>query len=75
MSEGKLNNPESLGTIIPHAVVSTHKVERREAQAQRGQAQQTISYLERQAKKSARDLEMKQKSLIEFLKLKEARFE
>jgi YbbR domain-containing protein len=74
MSLTTIQNPESYGSLIPHAAYQNHKNARREIQNQREQAQHTISFLEREAKKTARELEMKQKSLINYYQLKESRF-
>lgn len=51
-----LLNPETVESIIPYAIYNTHKVARKQVQAQRQQAQHTISFLERQAKRSVKEL-------------------
>lgn len=51
-SKRELNNPESLIDIVPYAVYNGHKIARKQIQNQREQAQLTIAYLERQAKRS-----------------------
>jgi hypothetical protein len=51
-----ISNPEIMDNIIPYATYNTHKIERKQTQTQREQAQHTISFLERQAKKSVKEL-------------------
>jgi hypothetical protein len=50
-------------------------VVRKQVQNEREKVQHTTSFLERQAKKSVKELEDKEKSLINFYKIKESRFE
>jgi len=45
MNHKKVNNPETVPTIIPYAIYNNHKVARKQIQTQREQAQHTISYL------------------------------
>lgn len=59
--------------MIPYALYKSHKHTRQQIQNQREQAQHTISFLEREAKKTARELEQKQKSLVNYYHLKESR--
>jgi hypothetical protein len=61
-----LSNPETADTLIPHALYNDHKQARLQAQNQRQQAQHTIAYLERQAKKELRDAERRKKSLQNY---------
>jgi hypothetical protein len=67
-----LPNPED---IVPYAIYNTHKLARKQMQAQREHVQHTTSFLERQAKRSLKELEHKEKSLVDFYKLKESRFQ
>lgn len=48
---------------------------RKQVQNEREKVQHNTSFLERQAKKSVKELEEKEKSLINFYKLKQSRFE
>jgi hypothetical protein len=70
-----LANPESVANIIPIAIYNTHKIARKQIENQREQTQHTIAYLERQAKKSVKELEQKQKSLMDYYQLKQSRFQ
>ena len=68
------SNPEFTDMLIPYSLYNSHKQARQQIQTQRQQAQHTLSVLERQAKKSARELENKQKSLLSYYQIKESRF-
>lgn len=56
--------------LIPYSLYNSHKQARQQIQTQRQQAQHTLSVLERQAKKSAKELEVKQKSLLSYYQIK-----
>jgi hypothetical protein len=73
MIQPNQQNPESYQGMIPYALYKSHKHTRQQIQTQREQAQHTISFLEREAKKTARELEQKQKSLVNYYNLKESR--
>lgn len=68
------DNPEQVSSVVNHALYNNQKQARQQIQTQRQQAEHTLSFLEREAKKTAKDLEQKQRSLINYYQLKESRF-
>lgn len=75
MNHKKTLNPESMPSIIPHALYNNHKQARKQIQSQREEVQHTTAFLERQARRTSKELEQQQRALMEFYKLKESRFE
>ena len=63
-------NPEFSDLLVPYSLYHNHKNARKQIQTQREQAQHTLSVLERQAKKSAKELETKQKTLLNYYQVK-----
>ena len=69
-SLGGASNPEDIHGLIPYSTYHQHKTTRQQISAQRQQAQHTISFLERQAKRSMKELENRQKSLANYYHLR-----